>query len=192
MLHRIGPKTFFEVLRKSIYEQKTVYHYRIKLDEINTLVSNVKIENKIYCTFNSLDKKIKEKIKDSLGSEKLKIFKERLNSTSDIVVTFIKNEFASYCFFAYTGETFQFFTLPEKEIYFYDCFTFPQYRGRSSIYFEVKFVMQFLERAGFKYANVEIESSNIPSIRAFAKVGFCKTKEYRLKRFLFFERRSEK
>ncbi len=187
-LFRIGPNTFFKFLTRSIYEYKVVYHYKLPLNNVRLVPKKVQIESKIYYTFWDLDETIKREIRDYFGFEKLRVFKERLNYTSDIVVSFINGKLASFCFFAYSEETFQFFTLPEREIYFYDCFTFPEFRGLNAVYWEVKFVTDFFKNRGFTYANVEIESQNNPSIRAFTKVGFYKIYEFYLKRFLFFEK----
>jgi ribosomal protein S18 acetylase RimI-like enzyme len=187
LLH-IGPKSFFYLFAKSIYENKTVHHYKLFINSLRQVHKNPEIKSKIYCTFDSLDNSVKEKIKKYFNIEKLRVFKERLDYTSDIVVSYINKEFISFCFFAYGREIFQFFDLPKGEIYFYDCFTFPEYRGRGVVPSEVEYVLNIFKDRDYTFANVEIEIWNKSSIRAFEKVGFYKMYEFHLKRILFFER----
>ncbi len=188
-LLKIGPKTFFTQLKKSIYEEKTVYHYKLPVKDVRKLPVQERFTHKIFYNFKELPQNVKEKVKKTFGAEKLKIFRERLNYSSEIVCTFLDGEFVSYCFFAYSEEQFAFFTLPKGEIYFYDCFTFSEYRGKSAVYSEVKYVLSIFDKGKYEYANVEIEKWNTASQKAFAKLGFYKTKEFYLKRILFFERK---
>lgn len=188
-LFKIGPKTFFNQLKRSIYEEKTVCHYKLPVKDVRKFPTKEKFEHKIFYNFGELPQNVKEKVETTLGREKLKIFRERLNYSSEIVCTFLNGEFVSYCFFAYSREQFAFFTLPKGEIYFYDCFTFPEYRGKSAVYSEVKYVLDVFDKGKYEYANVEIEKWNTASQKAFAKLGFYKTKEFYLKRILFFERK---
>ncbi len=188
-LFKIGPKTFFTQLKKSIYEEKIIYHYKLPIKNVRRIFVKEPFVHQIFYNFGEIPEVVKEKIEKTFGKEKLKIFRERLNCSSEIVCTFLNGNFASYCFFAYSQERFAFFKLSENEIYFYDCFTFPEYRGKSAIYSEVKYVLDVFDKGKYDYANVEIEKNNIPSQRAFAKLGFYKTAEFYLKRVLFFERK---
>ncbi len=174
-----------------MYEEKTVFHYKLPLNSVKQHYVKDDFEHKIFYNYSEVPQTVKDKIEKTFGREKLRIFKERLNYSSELVCTFLNGKFVSYCFFAYSGESFLFFALPEKEIYFYDCFTFPEYRGKSAIYSEVKYVLGVFDRGRYEYANVEIEKGNVSSQKAFAKLGFYKTKEFRLKRVLFFERREK-
>ncbi len=188
-LLKIGPETFFSQFKKSIYEEKTVYHYKLPVRNAKKLPVDTPFEHKIFYNFIEIPQSVKEKIKKTFGKEKLKIFNERLKCSSEIVCTFLNGDLVSYCFFAYSEEKFAFFTLPNGEIYFYDCFTFPEYRGKSAIYSEVKYVLDIFDKGKYEYANVEIEKWNVASQKAFAKLGFYKTKEFHLRRILFFERK---
>lgn len=160
----------------------------MQINNAKLLPKRIDMKSKVYYTFLELDDEICARVKETFGIEKLKVFKERLDYTSDIVVSFINGKFASFCFFAYAQEEFEFFTLPKDEVYFYDCFTFPEFRGLNAIYSDVRYVLGFFINRRFKYANVEIENWNKSSIKAFTKIGFYKIYEFYLKRILFFER----
>ncbi len=109
-----------------------------------------------------------------------------------LVVSYIGGLPASYCFFAFSTKRFTFFTLKSRELYFFNCFTFPLARGKGLIYAEVKYVIDEFEPLGYTKANVEIANTNINSIKAFTKLGFKKTKEYHIMQFLFFKFVKEK
>ncbi len=169
-----------------------MYHYKLILNEINPYPIKENFTQKIFYSYNELPDSAKNKIRKIFGREKLNVIKERLNYTTKMVGTFLDGKLVSYCFFAYSQEKFTFFALPENELYFYDCFTFPEYRGKNAIYSEVKYIMDLFKTHNYKYANVEIEHWNASSIKAFSKLGFKLHRIYILNRFLFIERITEK
>jgi hypothetical protein len=105
------------------------------------------------------------------------IFSSKITDKSKLVISFLDEDIASYCFFGSKEQKFRFFSLEPEELYFFDCFTFPEYRGLGVIYSEVSFVINKFKEIGCKKANVEIESNNISSIRAFNKIAFHKMRE---------------
>ena len=192
LLFHIGPKSTINFFVKCLKEKRTVYHYKLKLTEVSPYPVKENFTHKIFYSYDELPDKAKNKIRKTFGREKLNVIKERLDYTTKMVGTFLNGELVSYCFFAYSREKFTFFILPENEIYFYDCFTFPKYRGKSAIYSEVKYIIDLFKTHNYKYANVEIEYWNTPSIKAFSKLGFKLYRIYILNRFLFIEKITEK
>lgn len=192
LLFRIGPKSSIKFFLKCLREKRIVYHYKLKLTEVSPYPVREKFVHRVFYSYDELPDKAKNKIKKTFGREKLNVIKERLSYTTKMVGTFLNEELASYCFFAYSQEKFTFFTLPKNEIYFYDCFTFPEYRGKRAIYSEVRFIIDLFKTHNYRCANVEIEYWNTPSIKAFSKLGFKLHRIYILNRFLFGERIIEK
>jgi GNAT superfamily N-acetyltransferase len=148
----------------------------------------VKSESKIFYSFDELPSVLRARIKEKLGYEKLRIFKYRLSVTIKLVASFVNGELASYCFFAFSSEQFSLFRLKKGDIYFFDCFTFPEFRGLGLIYNETKYVIDVFKEHGYSRACVAIDSCNKDSICAFNKIGFRKTKEYWFRRIFFIKK----
>lgn len=163
---------------------KTINHYKLSLNEVKDLKIHENFVHKIFTSFIDLDTSILNKITNTFGNDKLTEIKFRFIAKHKMVVTFIDNEFASYCFFSDRPFRFSLFKLKEGEIYFYDCFTFEKFRGRSSIYSEVRYVIDKYKDLGYKIAHVEIEENNIASQKAFNKLGFKKTQTFYVIEFL--------
>jgi len=184
----IGPENFFKILKSNIYEKRIIYYFELSFDKIKFIKPRVKSESKIFYSFDELPSFLKAKIKKNLGYEKLRIFKYRLSATIKLVVSFVDGEFASYCFLACSEEQFSLFRLRKNDIYFFDCFTFLEFRGLGLIYNETKYAIDIFKKHGYLRACVAIDSYNTDSICAFNKVGFYKTKEYRVRKIFFIKK----
>jgi len=157
---------------------KTINHYTLSLNEVKDLKIPKNFVHKIFTSFSDLDTTILNKITNTFGNDKVTEIKFRFVARHKMVVTFIDNEFASYCFIGDAPFKFSFFELKEKELYFYDCFTFENFRGRNALYSEVKYAIDIYKERGYTYAHVEIEDTNLPSKKAFEKVGFQKKRTF--------------
>lgn len=184
----IGPENFLKMLKSSIYEKRIIYYFELSFDKVKFMESRVKSESKIFYSFDELPSFLKAKIKKNLGYEKLRIFKYRLSATIKLVASFVDGEFASYCFLACSEEQFSLFRLGKSDIYFFDCFTFPEFRGLGLIYNETKYAIDVFKEHGYSRACVAIDSYNKDSICAFNKIGFYKTKEYWLRKIFFIKK----
>ncbi|BAL81160.1 GNAT family N-acetyltransferase [Caldisericum exile] len=159
-------------------EIKKIYHYTLNLDKVKTFETNTKFEHAVYASLSEVKNEILNKLSFYFGEEKLNALKFRFAVQHKMVVTFIESEFASFCFFSDSPFKFSLFKLNKQELYFYDCFTFEKFRGLSSIYAEVKYVLDKYRNLGYKVAHVEIEENNTPSQNAFKKLGFRKVRIY--------------
>lgn len=159
-------------------EIKTINHYTLNLSEVKSCELVTNFQHVIYYDFSLIDDKVLRKIAQSFGEDKITALRYRFAVRHKMVVTFIDEEFASFCFFGDRPFKFSLFKLKDHELYFYDCFTFEEFRGRSSIYAEVRYVIEKYKDLGYEIAHVEIEDSNIPSKKAFAKLGFKKVRVY--------------
>lgn len=165
--------TFF----KKAVSIRRINHYlldlkQLDMDDLDN--SHVKAEfvHKIYNSYYEIEDKFRKKIIDYFGEGKASSFRLRFNYKHFMVVSIVNDDIASFCFFANSKFKFSHFTLKNSELYFYDCFTFPEYRGKGAIFSEVKYVFKIYKPLGYKSVFVEIEDTNIPSKRAFTKLGF--------------------
>jgi hypothetical protein len=177
---------------KIFFEQKTFYHYELDLNSIKSFEGKIKFENRIFFSLDDMPEKFYKEILIKMGIKNGDTLDFKISGKSNIVVSSLKNELVSYCFFGFKKQKFRFFYLLENELYFFNCFTFPNYRGLGAIYSEVVFVINKYKEKGYKKANVEVESSNLNSINAFSKLGFVKTREYFYKRVFLFRKVIEK
>ncbi|MGB9855361.1 MAG: GNAT family N-acetyltransferase [Caldisericum exile] len=159
-------------------EIKKIYHYTLNINEVKPFETKVKFKHTIFTNFEDAKDTILNKLSLHFGEDKIISVKLRFALQHKMVATFIDDEFVSFCFFADRPFRFSLFKLKEKELYFYDCFTFEKFRGLSSIYAEVKYVIEKYRELGYNTAHVEIEQKNISSQKAFAKLGFKKSHIY--------------
>ena len=177
---------------KIFFEIEIIFHYELDLDSIRSLDVGIPLKNKIFLSLDEVPEAVFEKILKYLGIRNAKIFTSKITDKAKLVISFLDEDIASYCFFGFKEQRFKFFHLGPEELYFFDCFTFPEYRGLGAIYSEVSFVINKFKEIGYKKANVEIESFNTNSIKAFSKIGFHKTREYQYIKVLFLKRVKEK
>lgn len=179
------------IFKDAIYENKVVFHYKLPLSDVNPFRESALFENKIYFSMEEIPQREIFLILHEFGPEKIDSFEMRFGIGFKMVASYLAEELASFCFFSDFPFKFRFFYLPHEAIYFFDCFTFENFRGLGAVHSEVAYVIDKYSAYGFKEANVEIESSNASSIKAFSKIGFEKTEEYHYTRFLFFKRVKE-
>jgi len=173
-----------EKLIRCFYSNYTVGHYELKLDSVYDYKVDSNFEFKIIQNFNDLPFDFLEKMERDSNLSNYNI-RKAICLGDKLVLTYLDGLPASYCFFAASPKKFTYFPLKDKEIYFFNCFTFEETRGKSAIFAEAKYVIEEFKKNGFVRANVEILDSNTNSIKAFSKLGFLKTKEYHAIRFLF-------
>lgn len=170
-------------LLSKIFSFRIVNHYIVSLNSLNTtskrnLYVPLKFEHEIIGVYRNLRSVYEDKIVNCFGESKLSSIKYRFSLRHHMVISAVGNDLASFCFFADAPFRFTNFRLKEKELYFYDCFTFPEHRGRSAIFSEVDYVLQYYQTLGYKRAHVEIEDTNDPSKKAFLKLGFELARRY--------------
>ncbi len=175
--------SIFEKIIKNIFKFKVINHYELNLEDgevsdINAYSVRESFIHKIYDSLDSLEDGFKKKISEYFGEGKISSFKFRFRVKHHLVASILDEKLFSFCFFAANPYRFSLFTLKAYEMYFYDCFTFPEYRGKGAIYSEVNYVIQKYKNLGYKKVHVEIEQTNIPSIKAFSKLGFEHSKTY--------------
>jgi RimJ/RimL family protein N-acetyltransferase len=179
-------------LLKSFFNTGIIFHYELDLNSIRFLDVKIPFKNKIFLSLDDVPDTVFKKILKEFRVKNTEIFSSKITDKSKLVISFLDEDIASYCFFGFREQKFKFFSLGPEELYFFDCFTFPEYRGLGAICSEVSFVVNKFKEIGYKKANVQIESFNTNSIKAFSKIGFHKTREYQYIRILFFERVKEK
>jgi len=177
---------------KFFFEKGVIFHYELDLDSAMPLEIGTPFENRIFFLLKDIPDSTVKKILKDFGVKNTEIFSSKITDKSKLVISFLDEDIASYCFSGFKEQKFKFFNLRPEELYFFDCFTFPEYRGLGAIYSEVSFVVNKFKEIGYKKANVQIESFNTNSIKAFSKIGFHKTREYQYIRILFFQRVKEK
>lgn len=162
---------------------RKINHYIIELQEIDLEKldkSSVKekFEHKIYSSYYEIEKSQRRKIEEYFGEAKISSFKIRFGYGHLMVISSLDGHLCSFCFFATSNFKFTNFRLKEKELYFYDCYTFPEFRGKGAIFSEVKRVLEIYKQLGYKKAHVEIDDTNNSSKKAFTKIGFKLLKVY--------------
>ena len=159
-------------------ELKIINHYKLDLDNIKQIAIETQFYHKIYEDFNSIEGETLIELAQEFGIDKVSSTRTRLSLKHKLVVSILNGELASFCFFGDMKFEFNYFKLNENEIYFYDCFTFKEFRGLSAVYSEVRFVLERYKDRGYKFAYVEIETKNKNSQKAFEKLGFKKEKTF--------------
>lgn len=159
-------------------EKRIINHYILDISKVRDYTPKCNFNCVIYNNFFDIPSTALEKIRAYFGEEKITVFKLRFAVGHKLVATMRDSELVSFCFFHDKPFKFNFFKLNNYEIYFYDCYTFEEFRGLGCIYREVRFVIEKYKDLHYKYAVVEIEDSNIASKRAFEKLGFKKIKTF--------------
>ena len=159
-------------------ELKIINHYKLDLNNVKQLDIGTQFYHKIYEDFDSVEGEILVKLEHEFGTDKVSSTGTRLSLKHKLVVSMLNGELASFCFFGDLPFEFNYFKLKENEIYFYDCFTFKEFRGLGAVYSEVRFVLDRYKDQGYKFAYVEIETKNKSSKQAFKKLGFKKEKTF--------------
>lgn len=168
---------------KKVFCFKKINHYIIelqefKLEELDQSQVKEKFEHKIYSSYYEIERRYRDKIEEYFGEAKISSFKLRFGYGHSMVISSLEGELCSFCFFAASSFRFSNFRLKEKELYFYDCYTFAEFRGKGAIFSEVKKVLEIYKQLEYKRAHVEIDDTNSSSKKAFAKIGFKLSRVY--------------
>jgi hypothetical protein len=170
----------------SLFSNYSLGHYELLLNRVSYYELSREIKCQIVDAYEDLPQEFLANMKKYSNLSQDMIAKA-LAIGDRLVISSLDGLPASYCFFAVSPKKFTFFTLKNRELYFFNCFTFETFRGKGAIYAEVKNVVDKFAHLGYSKANVEIVNSNISSIKAFIKLGFKKTKEYHVLRLLIFK-----
>jgi hypothetical protein len=165
---------------QDFFEKGVIFHYELDLDSAMPLEIGTPFENRVFFSLKDIPDGTVKKILKDFGVKNTEMFSSKITDKSKLVISFLNEDIASYCFFGFKEQKFKFFKLKPNELYLFDCFMFSEYRGSGAIYSEVNFVINKFKAIGYKKANVQIESFNTDSIKAFSKIDFHKTREYNI------------
>lgn len=106
------------------------------------------------------------------------LFKERLQKGDMCCCVIVRGKAVSYCWMAqdsaYIGEISKKIILKNDEIYLFDGFTKPEYRGKGFFTKTLSFILCYGREKGYQRALIFALSSNKSSIAAIKKTGFDK------------------
>jgi GNAT superfamily N-acetyltransferase len=104
------------------------------------------------------------------------IVKARFNQGEVCGVAWSNSKVVSYCWLAFkqaeVGEINRIIKLSDKELYLYDAFTLPDYRGRGLFPALLTAILGFARSKSYSRALIFSNSRNRPSLRGIEKAGF--------------------
>ena len=108
----------------------------------------------------------------------VEIFKNRFGQGDICCVSILEGEIIAYCWIAskraYIGEIDRSMQLRDGEIYLYDAFTNPEFRGRNLFPGILTRILHYARQRGYHRGLIFTLSSNSSSIKAIKKAGFHK------------------
>jgi GNAT superfamily N-acetyltransferase len=126
--------------------------------------------------FNLIDKKSSEKaegLNSLMGREAVNT---RLNQGEICGTAWFNSEIVSYCWVAFrqaeVGEINRIISLRDNELYLYDAFTRPEYRGKGFFPALLAAVLRFARSQGYTRALIFSLRDNRSSVRGIDKAGF--------------------
>lgn len=112
--------------------------------------------------------------KDDTDSD---IFRDRFHCGDICCAAKFDGKIASYCWISTKGghieEIDRNITLKNNEIYLYDAFTEPEFRGKSIFPRILTVILRYGKQKGYHKSLIFVLSSNHPSLRAIKKAGFA-------------------
>ncbi|UCD84910.1 MAG: GNAT family N-acetyltransferase, partial [Deltaproteobacteria bacterium] len=106
-----------------------------------------------------------------------KIVNTRLNQGEICGTAWFNSEIVSYCWLVFrqaeVGEIDQVIKLRSDELYLYDAFTLPEYRGKGFFPALLTAVLSFAKSQDYTRALIFSLRDNRPSVRGIEKAGFC-------------------
>ena len=104
------------------------------------------------------------------------IIEERLARGEKIFIAYHQNSPVAYLFAAandcWIGEIDDWLVVARNEIYLYDAFTSPEYRGRGIYPFLIYRAVDYFRKKSYRYIMIFATASNCESIRGIEKCGF--------------------
>lgn len=101
---------------------------------------------------------------------------QRFSRGSVCSCLFHQNKIVSYCWLSFQeewiGEIETTISLKMDEVYLFDAFTLPEYRGKNLFPFLLTNTITYLKTQGYCYALIFALSTNRVSIKAIQKAGF--------------------
>ncbi len=126
--------------------------------------------------YSFLDNKSGEKIASLASLVGKDIVKARFEQGEVCGVAWSNSAVVSYCWLAFkqaeVGEINRYIKLREKELYLYDAFTLPDYRGRGLFPALLTAILGHARSQGYSRALIFSNSKNRPSLRGIEKAGF--------------------
>lgn len=155
--------------RKYIFEGESLCFYSL---ELNRAIPNLEIEGKIEVSF--VTRGEGEKQLYQLISRD--VVCSRLQEGQKCCIAVRGDKIVSYCWMTqertHIGEIKRNVKLGKKNIYFYDCYTIPEERGKGIYPSLLLRASQSAFHEGFKRALIFSESSNLFSQKGISKAGF--------------------
>lgn len=134
------------------------------------------VESGADAEYSFLDNKSGEKIASLASLVGKDIVNARFNQGEVCGVAWSNSAVVSYCWLAFkqaeVGEINRIIKLRDNELYLYDAFTLPDYRGRGLFPALLTAILGFARSQGYSRALIFSNSKNRPSLRGIEKAGF--------------------
>ncbi len=134
------------------------------------------VETGVGAEYSFIDSKSGEKVESLASVVGKEIVNARFNQGEVCGVAWFNSAVVSYCWVAFqqaeVGEVNRIIKLRSNELYLYEAFTLPDYRGRGLFPALLTAILSFARSQGYSRALIFSLSKNRPSLRGIEKAGF--------------------